>query len=760
VRRAITLGAVAAVTIAVSAGVATGSAQAAPAPAPAASPAALAAGGAAALVAARPAQLHASAHDSFAASPVITSKQGLQYVPYQRTYQGLRVYGGDFVVVTDRAGQVLSTEVAQTRPIALASLTPAVSAATAAVTATKASTAATIDGVTANDTIVYGLGTPRLAYETVVAGHTGPRPSRLHVFTDATTGTVISSYDEVADGTGNGAIYGTVTISTSGSGTSFSMSDPTRPGISCRNINTRAVLTGTDNVWGNGVGTNLETGCVDALFTVQREWDMFGTWFGRNGITGTGRGFPIDMGLNDENAFWDGTRVAVGHNTAGAWIGSFDVVGHEFGHALDSNTPGGTSGNGVSEATGDIMGTSLEFFANHPNDPADFTIGEEVNLVGSGPIRVMYNPSLVGDPNCFSASIPTTETHAAAGPFDHWFTLVAKGSAAAGGQPASPTCNGSTVTGIGTQTAATIFYNAMLSKTTGMTYQRYRTATLNAAKNLFPSSCTNFNTVKAAWDAISVPAQAADPTCTAGGGTVTVTNPGARSGTVGTAIAPFTLTASPAATYTWSATGLPPGLTIGSGTGTVSGTPTAAGTFTVTVTATSTAGSGSTSFTFTIAGVGGACASPGQKLGNPGFESGSAPWTATAGVIGANTGTGAPRTGTRDAWLDGYGVTHTDTLTQSVTIPAGCTASTLSFWLKIVSSETTTTTVFDRLTVGVGTTTVATFSNLNEGSGTYVQRSFNVGSFAGQTVTLRFTGTEDASLQTSFVIDDTALNAG
>jgi len=760
VRRAITLGAVAAVTIAVSAAVATGPAQAAPAPAHAASPATLAAGGAAALVAARPAQLHASANDSFAARPVITSKQGLQYVPYQRTYQGLRVYGGDFVVVTDKSGQVLSTEVAQSKPIALTSLTPAVSAASAAATAARASRAAAIDGVIANDTIVYALDTPRLAYETVVAGHTGAQPSRLHVFTDATTGMVISSYDEVADGTGSGAIYGTVSINTSGSGTSFSMTDPTRPGISCRNINTRAVLTGTDDVWGNGVGTNLETGCVDALFTVQREWDMFGSWFGRNGITGTGRGFPIDMGLNDENAFWDGSRVAVGHNTAGAWIGSFDVVGHEFGHALDSNTPGGTSGNGVSEATGDIMGTSVEFFANNGNDPPDFTIGEEVNLVGSGPIRVMYNPSLVGDPNCFSASIPTAETHAAAGPFDHWFTLVAKGSAAAGGQPASPTCNGSTVTGIGTQTAATIFYNAMLSKTAGMTYQRYRTATLNAAKNLFPTSCTNFNTVKAAWDAVSVPAQSADPTCTAGGGTVTVTNPGTRTGTVGTAITPFTLTASPAGTYTWSASGLPPGLTIGSGTGTVSGTPTAAGTFTVTVTATSTAGSGSTSFAITIAGAGGACGSPGQKLGNPGFETGSAPWTATAGVIGANTGTGAPRTGTRDAWLDGYGVTHTDTLSQSVSIPAGCTASTLSFFLKIVSSETTTTTAFDRLTVQVGTTTLATFSNLNEGSGTYVQRSFNVGSFAGQTVTLRFTGTEDASLQTSFVIDDTALNAG
>jgi len=62
------------------------------------------------------------------------------------------------------------------------------------------------------------------------------------------------------------------------------------------------------------------------------------------------------------------------------------------------------------------------------------------------------------------------------------------------------------------------------------------------------------------------------------------------------------------------------------------------------------------------------------------------------------------------------------------------------------------------LTVQIGTTTVATFSNLNKAAG-YTLRSFNVSSFAGQTVTLKFTGTEDSSLQTSFVIDDTALTA-
>jgi hypothetical protein len=96
-------------------------------------------------------------------------------------------------------------------------------------------------------------------------------------------------------------------------------------------------------------------------------------------------------------------------------------------------------------------------------------------------------------------------------------------------------------------------------------------------------------------------------------------------------------------------------------------------------------------------------------------------------------------------------------VSQSVTIPAGCANSTLTFWLHIDTAETTTSIQYDKLTVKVGSTTLATYSNLNKAAG-YQLRTFGVGAFAGQTVTLLFTGTEDVSLQTSFVIDDTALN--
>jgi hypothetical protein len=245
-----------------------------------------------------------------------------------------------------------------------------------------------------------------------------------------------------------------------------------------------------------------------------------------------------------------------------------------------------------------------------------------------------------------------------------------------------------------------------------------------------------------------------------GGGSVTVANPGNRTGTVGTATSLQMSASGGAPPYTWTATGLPAGLAINSSSGLISGTPTTANTYSVSVTARDTANAtGSTSFTWTISTGGGGCSSPGQKLGNPGFESGSSSWSATAGVIGQNGPSEPAHSGNWDAWMDGYGTTHTDTLSQSVTIPAGCGSSTLTFWLHIDTAETTTTTAYDRLTVQVGSTTLATYSNLNKGAG-YSQKSFGVGSFAGQTVTVKFTGTEDFSLQTSFVVDDTALTAG
>ncbi|MEW1648048.1 hydrolase [Streptomyces sp. NPDC091219] len=161
-------------------------------------------------------------------------------------------------------------------------------------------------------------------------------------------------------------------------------------------------------------------------------------------------------------------------------------------------------------------------------------------------------------------------------------------------------------------------------------------------------------------------------------------------------------------------------------------------------------------------GGGGTTCTAAQLLGNNGFESGNTTWSATSGVI-TNSSSEAARTGSYKAWLDGYGTATTDTLSQSASIPSGCTTAALSFYLHIDTAETTTSTAYDTLKVQVlnssGTvlSTLATYSNLNAASG-YTQRSFSLASYAGQTVTLKFTGVEGSTLQTSFVIDDTALN--
>jgi hypothetical protein len=149
-----------------------------------------------------------------------------------------------------------------------------------------------------------------------------------------------------------------------------------------------------------------------------------------------------------------------------------------------------------------------------------------------------------------------------------------------------------------------------------------------------------------------------------------------------------------------------------------------------------------------------------ELLLNRGFESGNVTWVATAGVVTNSTGQ-TPRTGAWYAWLDGYGTTHTDTLYQQITVPSSATSVTLSFWLKINTAETTTTTAFDTLRVQVRNSsntllsTLATYSNLNKTTG-YVLKTFDLTAFRGQTIRIYFLGTEDSSLQTSFVIDDTS----
>ncbi|MFG2484718.1 M28 family peptidase [Streptomyces virginiae] len=494
----------------------------------------------------------------------------LYSVSYERSYRGLPVVGGDAVVLADGTGKVRALQSASSVRIDVS--TQASVSAKDAESASRAKLVS-VDKVESSRLVVrLKDDKPVLAWETVLSGRTRTAPSKLHVFVDARTGAFVDSYDEVVAGTGNSKWNGPgpVTIDTTNSGSTYTLRDPNRTGLSCADYSTGTVFSKSSDSWGTGNPTSKETGCVDLMFAAQKQWDMLSQWLGRNGVSGNGRSFPAKVGLSDLNAYWDGSSVTIGRNSANEWIAGIDVVAHEYGHAIDSNTPGGTSGqeSGLGEATGDIFGALTEAFANEPApyDTPDYTVGEVINLQGRGPIRNMYNPPAVNnDPACYSSAIPGTEVHAAAGPLNHWFYLLAEGTSPGGGKPNSSTCNGTSLTGVGVQNAGKIFYGGMLLKTSSMSYKKYRTATLSSAKSL-DATCDLFNKTKAAWDGISVPAQTADPTCTPSGqnndfsmslspSSGTVQQGASVTTTVGT-----TVTTGNAQSVTLTASGLPAGV--------------------------------------------------------------------------------------------------------------------------------------------------------------------------------------------------------
>jgi len=188
------------------------------------------------------------------------------------------------------------------------------------------------------------------------------------------------------------------------------------------------------------------------------------------------------------------------------------------------------------------------------------------------------------------------------------------------------------------------------------------------------------------------------------------------------------------------------------------------GTYSITSKAYDAAGNVGTSgaVSVTVSNTTSTCSITEQSLLNPGFESGAVSWLTSSGVIDGTTSGSTPRTGSYKAWLNGYGSAMTDYVYQDITIPSTACSASLSFWVKITTSETTTTSAFDKLAIqirdsaGAVKATLATYSNLNK-STAYAQKTFDLAAYKGQTIRVYFNGAEDSTLATSFFIDDTAL---
>jgi len=411
--------------------------------------------------------------------------------------------------------------------------------------------------------------------------------------------------------------------------------------------------------------------------------------------------------------------------TFGPPLGWYDMTNGEIGDICNGQQ-------GTYVANGTTYTIQLEF-SNSANNCVNFP-------VVSGP-----NFSLSASPSSLTvtqgSSGNSTITVTPSGGFTGSVTL--SNSALPSGVTASYSTNPTTGTSVVTFTASSTATTGTTSVTiTGTSGTLSHTTSISLTVNA--TATPNFS-LSASPSSLSVTQGSS------GNSTITVTPSGGFTGSV-----------------TLSNSALPSGVTASFGTNpttstsvltfTASSTATT-GTSTITITGVSGTLSHTTTISLTINAAGGTT----NLIVNGGFETGAAsPWTLTAGVLNNSTAEPA-HTGAWDAWLDGYGTTHTDTASQTVAIPAGKTSATLVFWLHIDTAETTTTTAFDTLKVQVLNTsgtvlaTLGTFSNLNHATG-YQQHSFSMNSFIGQTVVIKFTGSEDTSLQTSFVLDDIALN--
>ncbi|MET8676757.1 M4 family metallopeptidase [Streptomyces sp. NPDC004647] len=551
---------------------------------------------------------------------VVKNADGTTHTRYERTYAGLPVLGGDLIVHETGAGKVEGVTKAVKSRIAVRDTSAAVTAGAAeqqAVTSAKAEGSKRTEASRAPRKVVWVAdGKPLLAWETVVGGlqHDGT-PNELHVVTDARTGKTLHEYQAVNEGTGNSQYSGQVTI---GTAPSYTMTDTTRGSHKTYNLNHGSSGTGTlfsdpDDVWGDGNPSTAQTAGVDAHYGAALTWDYYKNVHGRSGIRGDGVGAysRVHYGNNYVNAFWQDSCFCMtyGDGSGNAKpLTSIDVAAHEMTHGVTAATAklvySGESG-GLNEATSDIFAAAVEFNANNPKDVGDYNVGEKIDINGNGtPLRYMDKPSKDGlSKDNWYSGIGNVDVHYSSGVANHFFYLLSEGSGQKvvnGVSYDSPTYDNQPVPGIGRANAEKVWFKALTERMSANTnYAGARTATLQAAADLFGQGSATYNTVANTWAAVNVGTRVSEG--------VSVTNPGNQSSTVGQpAGLQVKATSSASGALRYSATGLPAGLSINSSTGLISGTPTTAGTSNVTVTVTDSANkTGTAAFTWTVSTSGG-----------------------------------------------------------------------------------------------------------------------------------------------------------
>ena len=622
------------------------------------------------------------------------------------------------------------------------------------------------------------------------------KPVYFDTVVSARDGSVLDQWKALKTvvGTGNSQYNGAVPINTTLSGSTYTMKDGSRGtggtygamAITNANHGTTAgsIYSNASNTWGDGqqyisggstTNANGQTAAVNAMWGLMNTYDMLKNVLGWQSLNGNNKATYIAAHVNTayDNAYYDDgcECMYIGDGSSFNSLGSIDVIGHEMSHGVTAATSNltysGESG-GLNESNSDIGGEAVEAYARAggtgstiPNTGNDWMMGKEISKTGQ-PLRWMYKPSKDGSsPNAWSSTIKNLDVHYSSGPNNRMFYFLSQGSnATSSSDYYSSYLNKAplAMTGIGTDKAYRIWFKALTTKFTASTnYADARNKVLLAAEELYGVGSKEATAVKRAYAAINV---GTDVDETGSGGAVVITTQPASVTVAPGASASFAVGAGGGTapyTYKWYRNGA---LISGASASTYAFTAHTADSgavFKASVTDSSSPSVTATSSNATLT-VSGTSAS--ELVVNGGFESGATGWSGSTGAIGTFTGQTAFE-GSKYAWLGGNGTSSTETLSQSVAIPASATSASLTFALHIDTAETGGT-VYDKLQVQVKNSagsvlgTLATYSNTGPAAG-YQTRTLSLLPYKGQTVTLSFVMTEDASVQTSFVIDKVSL---
>ncbi|MFG3197249.1 M4 family metallopeptidase [Streptomyces sp. NPDC048208] len=351
---------------------------------------------------------------------------------------------------------------------------------------------------------------------------------------------VASGYPAPASGTGRTLFVGSVPLTTTQTSRGhFQLQDPTRYDTETRDakgqytesFGSGSAITGTSNTWGNGSTSDRNSAAADAQYGITKTLDFYKGTFDRAGITnkGTAARAMVHWGRGVGNAFWD---PACGCMLYGDGDGDMikkplvvlDVTGHELTHGVvdatakleptyvdrDGNQYGEPGS--LNESLADVFGSNVEFFADNAKNPPNYLLGEKLGLRQKF-LRRLDHPSLdklEGTVDYWSEATYDTEVHAGSGVSSHAYYLLAEGSGKktiGGVAYDSPTYDGGAVKGIGRTKATALFYRALTRYMVSTTdFHDAREATLNAARDMYGATSTEYRTVDRAWAAVNVTA--------------------------------------------------------------------------------------------------------------------------------------------------------------------------------------------------------------------------------------------------------------